>query len=163
MTKATFKPKGKTELRKQATKSLMNQLKPLVKALKENGLEKPSTEDMGVHILFRIIKTYQDYFKLLNTIHSFDAGNGRPIDIQKRGIMLDIYMKLWTDSTEKLPPKQTPFKEAVQAHLLQERIKDASGKFISISEDSCYDFLREMKKFSSSALPMIIKNNLLDV
>ena len=163
MTVITSTQKGKTELRQLATKSLADQLKPLVKAIKKNGLDKSSTEDIGVHILFGIIKTYQDYFKVLNTIDLFDTGNGRPRDIQKRGIMLDIYVKLWTDSTEKLPPKQTPFKEAVQAHLLQERTKDTSGRFISISEDSCYDFLREMKKFASSSLPLIMKNHLLDV
>ncbi len=163
MTKVITNSKGKAELRKLAIKSLANQLRPLIKALKESGLEESSTEDIGVHILFGIIKTYQDYFRVLSTIDSFDAGNGRPKDIQKRGVMLDVYMKLWTDSTDKLPPKQTPFKEAVQAYLLQQRIKDASGGFISISEDSCYDFLREMKKFTSSALPMIMKKRLLDV
>jgi len=163
MTLITSTQKGKTELRQLATKSLSNQLKPLVKAIKENGLDKSSTEDMGVHILFGIIKTYQDYFKVLNTIDLFDSGNGRPRDIQKREIMLDIYVQLWTNSTEKLPPKQTRFKEAVQAYLLQERIKDASGRFISISEDSCHDFLREMKKYTLSSLPLIMKNHVLDV
>ena len=163
MSVITSTRKGKTELRQLATKSLAKQLKPLVKAIKENGLDKSSTEDIGVHILFGIIKTYQDYFKVLNTIDLFDTGNGRPRDIQKRGIMLDVYMKLWTDSNEKLPPKQTPFKEAVQAHILKERIKDTSGRFISISEDSCHDFLREMKKFATSPLPLIMKNQLLDV
>jgi hypothetical protein len=157
MTKVTSDTKGKAELRQLAIKSLANQLKPLVKTLKEIGLERSSTEDIGVHTLFGIIKTYQDYFKVLNTIDSFNAGNGRPRDLQKREIMLDIYMKLWTDSTEKLPPKQTPFKEAVQAYLLQERTRDVSGNFISISEDSCYDFLREMKKFTLSGLPTIMK------
>ncbi len=163
MSVITSTRKGKTELRQLATKSLAKQLKPLVKAIKENGLEKSSTEDIGVHILFGIIKTYQDYFKVLNTIDLFDTGNGRPRDIQKRGIMLDVYMKLWTDSNEKLLPKQTPFKEAVQAHILKERIEDTSGRFISISEDSCHDFLREMKKFATSPLPLIMKNQLLDV
>ena len=155
--------RGKTELRSLAKKSLVNQLKPQVKALKENGLEKSSTEDIGVHILFGIIKTYQDYFKVLNSIDSFDAGNGRSRDLQKRGIMLDIYVKLWADSTKRLPPKQALFKEAVQAHLLRERTTDSFGRFIEISEDSCYDFLREMKKFATSSLQLIMKNHLLDV
>jgi|APCry1669189883_1035261.scaffolds.fasta_scaffold31418_2 hypothetical protein len=163
MTEVASNSKGKAELRQLAIKSLANQLKPLVKTLKEIGIERSSTEDMGVHTLFGIIKTYQDYFKVLNTIDSFDTGNGRSRDTQKRGVMLDVYMSMWLKNPDKLPPKQSPFKDEVQKHIRTTRITNKKGEIISISEDSCYDFLREMKKFASSPLPLIMKNHLLDV
>lgn len=154
---------GRAKLRLAAKKSLANQLKPLVKALKENGLEESSTKDIGVHVLFGIIKTYQDYISVLNTIDSFHAGNGSPKDVQKQEIMLDIYLRLWLENPDRLPPKQTPFKDAIQSHILKTRITNKKGEVISISEEACFDFLRSMKRLITSSSPHLLKNKMLDV
>lgn len=163
MAKDESTSKGKAGLRLEAKKSLANQLKPLIKAFKENGLEESSTKDMGVHALIEIIKLYQNYFKVLHTIETFDSGNGRPRDLQKRGIMLDIYIKLWAESPDKLPPKQSVFREAIQNFLLKERVINESGEYISISEDACFDFLREIKAITTSSLPKIMELKILNV
>jgi len=159
----TNPPQGRAKLRLDAKKSLANNLKPLVEVLEKNGLEKSSTEDMGVHVLFGIIKTYQVYFSVLNTIDSFHAGNGSPKDIQKQEIMLNIYMNMWLKNPNKLPPKQSPFKDAVQSHIIKERNTNKKGEFISISEDTCFDFLSAMKRLVTSKLPNQLKKYMLDV
>ena len=143
---------GRAKLRLAAKKSLANQLKPIIKELEKNGLERSSTEDMGIHVLFGIIKIYQDYFSVLDTIDSFHAGNGSPKDIQKQEIMLDVYMSMWLKNPDKLPPKQSPFKDGVQKHIRTTRITNKKGEIISISEDTCKDFLRDIKKFIKTDL-----------
>jgi len=164
MTKAKSISNGKVKLRLEARKSLVNQLKPLVKTLQKVGLSKSSTEDIGVHVLFGIIKKYQDYFRVIDIIESFHAGSGSPKDIQKQEIMLNVYMDMWLKHPNRLPPKQSPFKDEVQAYIRKERITDKKGgEFISISEDSCFDFLRAMKRFISSSMPYLLKEKILDV
>lgn len=159
----TNPPQGRAKLRLDAKKSLANNLKPLVEVLEKNGLERSSTEDMGVHVLFGIIKTYQVYLRVLNTIDSFHAGNGSPKDIQKQEIMLNIYMDMWLKNPDKLPPKQSPFKAAVYSHIIKERNTNEKGEFISISEDTCFDFLSDMKRLVTSKLPNQLKKYMLDV